>query len=582
MGAIINEWLMLFKGFHKGLRHYVKYQIAMLLIFSVVLMPLFGVATNTLLQYKKVPAVSNHMLLEYIFSFNGLIFAILLIFILLLGIVLEIGGLTFISLQQLGHYSDKSTRSILLTCFKKIPAMLEAGSLFIILYFVVLTPFIGIGPTLSFIDGLKLPEFIESVIEDLFFIQVLLTIFSVILSILILRGIFVFHFILFKNSKPNQALRESAQLVSAHKWLVIKEVFILAALTAGFIFMVSWGWDGFIQSLIGFLNPSSTFTKALMVALLILQDMGILIFGMLFIPFEIYHFTHVYLHIDSHSAHNVKNTGFDTMLEKMSPPNPSSLIDRLLANKPVLMVITIAVLFIAAIPGGIFFDEWFRADQDIAVMAHRGGGFLADENSLEGITAAIKAEADWSELDIQRDALGKYVLNHDPLEEGEVYPLLEDALHLAKGKIKLNLELKGNTVDTQMVDDVLSMIHEMHMTYDVMLSTVDYKIVEYIEKKDPEIATGIIYVFALGDVSQYHADVIIMEAQQLSEDLVADIHDAKKKIIVWTSNDPDTLWSLVRQDVDGIITDDIKLLLQTIEERDQESDEELLYSIFFD
>lgn len=69
--------------------------------------------------------------------------------------------------------------------------------------------------------------------------------------------------------------------------------------------------------------------------------------------------------------------------------------------------------FMTALVFSIFFDDIFKSNKDIAIVAHRGGGNLAAENSILGMERAIENGAKWSEIDVQRTKDGHYIINHD-------------------------------------------------------------------------------------------------------------------------------------------------------------------------
>jgi glycerophosphoryl diester phosphodiesterase len=76
------------------------------------------------------------------------------------------------------------------------------------------------------------------------------------------------------------------------------------------------------------------------------------------------------------------------------------------------------------------------------VIAHRGASSELPENTLPAFERAIELGADAIELDVHADVEGRLVVTHDPPRPGRVYPLLEDALDLCRGRIPVMAELK--------------------------------------------------------------------------------------------------------------------------------------------
>jgi glycerophosphoryl diester phosphodiesterase len=77
------------------------------------------------------------------------------------------------------------------------------------------------------------------------------------------------------------------------------------------------------------------------------------------------------------------------------------------------------------------------------VIAHRGASSERPENTLPAFERAIELGADYVELDVHADAEGRLVVTHGPPTPGDVYPTLEDALDLCRGRIGVMVELKA-------------------------------------------------------------------------------------------------------------------------------------------
>jgi glycerophosphoryl diester phosphodiesterase len=76
------------------------------------------------------------------------------------------------------------------------------------------------------------------------------------------------------------------------------------------------------------------------------------------------------------------------------------------------------------------------------VIAHRGASAGLPENTLPAFERAIEIGADAIELDVHADRSGRLVVTHDAPRRGADYPLLEEVVDLARGRITLMVELK--------------------------------------------------------------------------------------------------------------------------------------------
>ena len=107
------------------------------------------------------------------------------------------------------------------------------------------------------------------------------------------------------------------------------------------------------------------------------------------------------------------------------------------------------------------------------IIGHRGAAGLAAENSPAAINKAIEAGADWVEIDIRRTVDNELVLLHDrhtgrfthqPLQVHRTpindlralmdVTTLEEALLVASGKIKINIEIKSRGCGQLLADAI--------------------------------------------------------------------------------------------------------------------------------
>ena len=272
-----------------------------------------------------------------------------------------------------------------------------------------------------------------------------------------------------------------------------------------------------------------------------------------------------------------------------------------------LMFIVPVLLVGLSVFMAVFFNKIFPQREKTAVIAHRTGGYLASENSLEGLDEAASHGCYGSETDVQRTLDRHYIINHDTdfarltgekrkpsemtLEEimalkirdttgnGGLLsvPTLEEMLDHSKGKVKLFLELKGETADRDMADDVVKAVKERDMVDDVALISLDYDVIDYAEQMYPEMETGVLIFGAVGDVTNLNCDMIIMEEEMASvASTVRKIHDAGKIAGVWTVNTERAMRKFLDSEADMVITDDILMANEVQKELDERADYDIL------
>jgi glycerophosphoryl diester phosphodiesterase len=148
-------------------------------------------------------------------------------------------------------------------------------------------------------------------------------------------------------------------------------------------------------------------------------------------------------------------------------------------------------------------------------IAHRGGGTLAPANSLAGIERSIDFGIEMIEVDIRRTLDGHLVLSHDERYEGSAVairastlaelradlgdvPTLTDALRLARGRAKLNLDIK----EPDTLDDVLAAVRSSEATEACMVSCLHASCLTRLAEAEPGIPRFLSYPPDYGNASR--------------------------------------------------------------------------------
>ena len=153
----------------------------------------------------------------------------------------------------------------------------------------------------------------------------------------------------------------------------------------------------------------------------------------------------------------------------------------------------------------------------------------------------------------------------DPHFPAEPYPVatLSDLLDACRGKEKLFIELKGVTADKKMADDVVRIVREKNMVSEVVIISLSYRVINYVETHYPEFDTGVLFFAGVGNLPKLNCDILLLEEESVSNARIAEAHAAGKQIGVWTVNDSNGLSRFLDSEVDYIITDDIRLAKET-------------------
>ncbi len=247
-----------------------------------------------------------------------------------------------------------------------------------------------------------------------------------------------------------------------------------------------------------------------------------------------------------------------------------------------------------AVSGLFLFDLVYNGSRagdgaflEIQITAHRGSSKTAPENTMAAVKAAVEELADFVELDVQETLDGVLVLCHDTnlsrlagvnrrvseltlaeLSEldvgswfseefaGEKIPELRKVMEYAKGRIKLNLELKNLGDDTSLPEQAAALVAELGMEEQCVISSARMRYLERVKAANPDIHTGYIVAAAYGN---YYAndclDFISIRSSFVNREFVGRAHGEGKAVHAWTVNSAAELEQMKLAGVDNIITD---------------------------
>lgn len=277
--------------------------------------------------------------------------------------------------------------------------------------------------------------------------------------------------------------------------------------------------------------------------------------------------------------------------------NSSELASIWKVNKTKMALITAALIVVSVILGADFLER-SKQIQDVEIFAHRGAAGAAPENTLASFKQAITDGADWIELDVQESKDGEVVVIHDsdvmklarvspkiwesnladlqkidigswfdPKFKGEKIPTFKEVLQMAKGKIKVLIELKYYGHDVALEKKVVEIVESLGMSKEVAAMSLKPAQVEKIKSLRPEWKSGILLSKVVGDVSKMDVDFLAVNLGMMHPSLIKTTHKAGKKLYVWTADDPLVMFKMLTLGVDGLITNEPALARKVMEER---------------
>jgi len=218
--------------------------------------------------------------------------------------------------------------------------------------------------------------------------------------------------------------------------------------------------------------------------------------------------------------------------------------------------------------------RWSAKPTRPLLLGHRGarGEKSIPENTLASFDLALASGCDGFEFDVRLTADGHAVVCHDAKTRGLeiarssapelVLPLLREILTRYQNKAFLNIELKVFGLERITVD----LLRQHAPARGCVVSSFLPDVIEAIHALDASVPLGLICEtpVQLNRWPQLPAEYVIPHGTLVRQELVAEIKATGKKIFVWTVNVPADMKRLARWGVDGIISDDPKLLARTL------------------
>ena len=579
-----------FRYYWHGLPEILYYQIPAKIILFIMFSFAEGIL-GSIMNLTGIYSVSSGELPSLLRSWYG--WAVLIAITILFTIYMAFDIIILILLSRNILYDQKKKmKEIISTAIRVSRKFINFRGCLIGMYFAVIIPLntamIGLRLTKH-----SVPQFIYSVIRANHLYMLVYVMLVLVLDFIGIIHVFTFHGVLFDNYSLATSMHESRSLFFKNwkkvVWAYLKffSMFVLI-LAVGILSIIVIPY--YVSHLI---MHARFWYHYLIIMVVIIGLIFIFLFTMIFIQAQAMCLTRVY---DECTLAGYQEAQFKTPV---------------LFQKSFRVVVSISLLasLILGYGGAMTFDDLFPKEYTTEVIAHRGGGDLSTENTVESIRAAIEAGATASEIDVQRTADGHYVIFHDntlkrlcndprtiqelTLEEIKKLRItapdghqvriatLEEILNTAKDEINLYIELKGKSAGMQMANDVYQMLVERNMVNQVRIISLNANLITQVEKTYPDVETEYLCYIAYGQLESMEVDAIGLEEELATTKRIDNLHDAGKKVDVWTANSFGSIIRFMVSNVDGIITDSVQLAISIKDGKSDSPDFTRLLRIFF-
>lgn len=486
-----------------------------------------------------------------------------------------------IIIQQ--HYFGKEVAiaDALLTTLRRTPRLLSFGAVQLFVLLSVLIPFVDSPLSRSFFALFNVPILLQNKVLNIPVATAAVYVLILLGAIyLVLRWIFVLHYIVLEGKTIGAAVRSSQTLTRGHRLKLLAALLLLnaAVVGAGFAAISS------LSYLPSWLNRNmlKAFTDHYS---LTLSAVLTYLFTLMIMPANLILLTRLFYLFESRRGIRPRDRLrlYRSALGRLEQRFANAL--RRYPRKRLLHA-SVAVVYVALalFVGFRANDNLVYAKWSVVVSAHRGDTENAPENSLAAVRGAIEKGLHAVELDVQLTKDGVAVLNHDATlyrmagttdrvsdltfaeigrlsigqdAEGEPLPIptLGEVLDEAKGRIRLLLDLKPYGSGKALAQEVVRLVQAYDMEKDVYIQSFDGDSLRQVRALAPDIRIGQIMYFALGNLSTLDVDFYTVEQVMATESFVGRAHKAGREVWVWTVNGKRNLKEVMKLRVDGIITD---------------------------
>jgi glycerophosphoryl diester phosphodiesterase len=533
-------------------------------------------------------AVNDYHLAEFLFSTTGLTALVTGGGILLALLHIEQAGLFYLASAALRKQKLGSLPALWAT-FRSIPRLLKLGIVQAGICLVILVPFAAVAAiTYQLLLSTNDINFYLSTQPQEFWAAAAIGSalgvgYLIALVYLYLRWIFAIPLVLFDGCRTRAALRQSAQMGLNH-WHQLALFAIgwpLAVLLGSALITLLLDWVS--ETVLAAVDQGVQVTVVAILLLITLHLLVAVAIALVAVPIHCFFITRIYLDLND----SVSLQPGDAQSTASAPP----------LRRWHIWALACSFLMVAAL---IFWQivASVSIEDQVAVTAHRGSSLAAPENTMSAVRLAIEQGADFAEIDVQETADGEIVLLHDDdlmriaslnkriselsFEEvqeldagswfsreyaGERIPRLLDIIELARGKIKLNIELKGTQKPSRVTQRVVAMVRQQDFLGQCVITSLDREALREAKKLEERLEVGQIVSVSVGNITRLDVDFLSVSAKNVNQQLIRAAGRSGKQIHVWTVNKASQMSTMINLGVDNIITDDPPVLVNLLEQR---------------
>lgn len=557
------------KNFKQHWLEYIALFIGIDIFTQVLVIPVFRYVTTGILKAGAIPFISYQNII-IIITTHTLVFLCLILELAILLLVIY-GGFALILLGIREISQEKFTfRFLLKELIQTYKSVRISSVLLLALYFLLIVPFADIVYRTPLLAKIQIPEFILDFLMRNVWLASGLIIFYILAFIFGIRLILTLPIMIYQRKKTLVAMKESWKLTSHKQWLTILSRLVVLGISAGLILFVFYLLVYFCQLGLDHLSKAlsfgfATFNLILVQAISEFVAIGISVISILIVIKPLDDFI-VQTQVTSEKRKSIE----------------------------IMDLCLITIFLLAAGVNNILYLKGTEMQRPITI-SHRG---VSDKNGVQNTIPALKKTAklhpDYVEIDLHETKDKQFVVMHDEnlkklagidktpkdltLNQLTKITLHEDGHHAkiasfdqylkaaAKLKQKLLIEVKTTPNDSpKMLERFNKKYGKLILKRNYQVQSLDYRVIEGLHQINPKLFVLYIQPYNF-TYPQSLADGYSMEYSTLNNDFIWQAQLQNKPVYAWTVNESNIMMKMMYENVNGIITDRLVELNNTIKD----------------
>ncbi|WP_347283927.1 glycerophosphodiester phosphodiesterase [Lactobacillus taiwanensis] len=557
------------KNFKQHWLEYIALFIGIDIFTQVLVIPVFRYVTTEILKAGAIPFISYQNII-IIITTHTLVFLCLILELAILLLVIY-GGFALILLGIREISQEKFTfRFLLKELIQTYKSVQISSVLLLALYFLLIVPFADIVYRTPLLAKIQIPEFILDFLMRNVWLASGLIIFYILAFVFGIRLILTLPIMIYQRKKTLVAMKESWKLTSHKQWLTILSRLVVLGISAGLILFVFYLLVYFCQLGLDHLSKAlsfgfATFNLILVQAISEFVAIGISVISILIVIKPLDDFI-VQIQVTSKKRKSIK----------------------------IMDLCLITIFLLAAGVNNILYLKGTEMQRPITI-SHRG---VSDKNGVQNTIPALKKTAklhpDYVEIDLHETKDKQFVVMHDEnlkklagidktpkdltLNQLTKITLHEDGHHAkiasfdqylkaaAKLKQKLLIEVKTTPNDSpKMLERFNKKYSKLILKRNYQVQSLDYRVIEGLHQINPKLFVLYIQPYNF-TYPQSLADGYSVEYSTLNNDFIWQAQLQNKPVYAWTVNESNIMMKMMYENVNGIITDRLVELNNTIKD----------------